>query len=113
MELYITHFGNQSYVVKVMGVPVLRDDYILGYVFLIVFLLLLMGPIYFFSEFSQFSVLNPVSSAEISIAIQMAKKLSIADLVNRTVPVPKAEPIADPITDIDPLDTSSQASAAW
>ena len=56
----MAHFGNQSYVVKIMGVEVTFEDYILGYIFLAVILALLIGPLILFSEFSSFSVNNPV-----------------------------------------------------
>ena len=86
MEMYLAHFGNQSYVVKTMGLPVTFEDYIMGYIFLGIILLMIMGPLYFFSSYSNFSVLNPVFESEISVSIFIDKTLSVADLENRMVP---------------------------
>lgn len=65
MEIFLAHYGNQSYVDKIMGVPILFIDYIIGLVIMLLLLVALMGPIYFFSEFSKFSVNNPVKESSI------------------------------------------------
>lgn len=96
MELYVAHFGNQSYVIKVMGVPVTFEDYLLGYVILILLCLALIGPIYFFSAFSGFSALNPVLQSHIEVALLVNKTLSLKNLVDRTVPAAHLRPINDP-----------------
>lgn len=105
MEMYIAHFGNQSYVVKVMGAPVEFLDYLLGYVFLVVILVAILGPFYFFSEFSNFSALNPVVKSDLKVALIINKTLSLKDLVDRTVPNHTAPPVEDPYVDDDPLNS--------
>lgn len=81
--MYLAHFGNQSYVVKVMGMNQTFADYILGYIFITVILLLIIGPIYFFSSFSNFSILNPVLSSQITVELTVNKTLSIKDIEDR------------------------------
>lgn len=83
VEMYLAHFGNQSYVVKVMGLNQTFADYILGYFFITVILLLIIGPIYFFSSFSNFSVLNPVLSSQVTVQLTVNKTLSIKDIEDR------------------------------
>lgn len=69
-----------------MGTPRVIDDYVTGVVFLMIFLVLLIGPIYFFSEFSFFVDKNPVFESEINVAFVVNKTLSIKNLVDRMVP---------------------------
>ena len=68
-----------------MGVVLSWDEYALGYIFFGVIMLAIMGPLYFFSEFSTFSIKNPVLSSEVSISIIINKTLSVSDLENRMV----------------------------
>lgn len=68
-----------------MGVVLSWDEYALGYVFFGVIMLAIMGPLYFFSEFSTFSIKNPVLDSEVSISIIINKTLSVSDLENRMV----------------------------
>jgi hypothetical protein len=92
MELYLAHFGNQSYVVKVMGLPVTGEDYLIGYIVLGLLIVAIIGPLYFFSEFSNFSINNPVKNAEIRISLIINKTLSIKDLESRTVTLNQMTP---------------------
>lgn len=92
MEMYLAHFGNQSYVVKTMGVPVTFEDYLIGYIVLFIILLAIMGPLYFFSQFSSFSVNNPVIESSVSVSLYINKTLSVEDLENRMVEPVKKEP---------------------
>lgn len=94
VELYLAHFGNQSYVVKIMGNTILfPDDYCIGFIGFFITMTLMIGPIYFFSEFSTFSVANPVLSSNLQVSIVVNKTLSLKDLVNRMVPKPNKSPI--------------------
>ena len=50
--MFMAKCGNDSYVQKIYGGPVVIDDVIIGYVFLIVLLGLLIGPIILFSDYA-------------------------------------------------------------
>lgn len=76
--------GNQSYADKIFGAPVLFCDLVIGYLVLGILLLLLIGPIVFFSEYA-FIQSNPVKEASISIALVISKNLTKGDLVRRSV----------------------------
>jgi hypothetical protein len=52
IELYIAKCGNDSYVTKVYGAPVMFLDWIIGYLVLVLLLVILIGPIMMFSEYS-------------------------------------------------------------
>lgn len=52
VELYQAKLGNDSYVVKIFGAEVEFLDYIIGYAILIGLLIILIGPIVFFSEYA-------------------------------------------------------------
>jgi len=52
VELYQAKMGNDSYVIKVFGAEVLFEDYIIGYLVLALLLIILIGPIVFFSEYA-------------------------------------------------------------
>lgn len=52
IELYLAKMGNESYVLKVYGAPVLFLDYLIGYAILALLLIILIGPIIFFSEYA-------------------------------------------------------------
>lgn len=84
IELYIAKMGNQSYADKIYGAPVLFLDLIIGYLILGILLLILIGPIIFFSEYA-FIQSNPVQEASISIALVITKNLTKQDLVKRSV----------------------------
>ena len=87
-----------------MGLPITIEDYILGLFWLVLLLVLIIGPIYFFSEFSNFSVFNPVLSSSINIAIIVNKTLSVKNLTERMVPEEGKLPLNDPIVYSDPLE---------
>lgn len=77
-----------------MGVTIIYpDDYCIGVIVLIIFLLMIAGPIYFFSEFSNFSVANPVLNTDISVGFVVNKTLSLKDLTERMVPRQSSPPI--------------------
>lgn len=52
VEFYQAKMGNDSYVIKVFGAEVLFEDYIIGYLVLALLLIILIGPIVFFSEYA-------------------------------------------------------------
>lgn len=59
-------------------------DYITGYAILIFLLLILIGPIVFFSEYA-FIETNPVTKASVQVALVVSKTLKKSDLINRSV----------------------------
>jgi hypothetical protein len=64
--MYLAKNGNVSYVVKPMGSPTgLFDKCTLGWLIMGIILFLLVGPFYFFSEFSNFIQTNPVFHSKI------------------------------------------------
>jgi hypothetical protein len=63
---------------------VLFEDNIIGYAVLFLLLVILIGPIVFFSEYA-FIQANPVKDAEISISLVISKSLTKADLKKRSV----------------------------
>ena len=75
IELYLAKMGNESYVLKVYGAPVLFLDYLIGYAILALLLIILIGPIIFFSEYA-FVQSNPVKQAEISLALVISKNFT-------------------------------------
>lgn len=50
--MFICKCGNDSYVQKVFGAKVLFEDNIIGYAVLFLLLVILIGPIVFFSEYA-------------------------------------------------------------
>ena len=61
MELYLAKNGNYSYVIKPLGSKTpLLDKLLFGWLISSFLLLLLFGPIFFFSEFGAFIQENPV-----------------------------------------------------
>lgn len=61
LELYSAKMGNESYGYKVLGSPTeLLDKIIFGVCFMIVYLGLLISPIWFFSDYGGFTTVNPV-----------------------------------------------------
>lgn len=82
--MFIAKCGNDSYVTKVFGAEVLIMDYITGYAILIFLLLILIGPIVFFSEYA-FIETNPVTKASVQVALVVSKTLKKSDLINRSV----------------------------
>lgn len=59
-----------------MGVPILPEDWIIGFLVMVIILLAIMGPIFFYSEFSNVSVLNPVKSSDLTLSLVISKSLS-------------------------------------
>jgi len=78
MELYCAKNGNVSYVVKVLGsrTPVL-DKCIFGVLISSVILGMLIGPIFFFSDYGGFIAPNPAISGEIDVSLIIDKTASI------------------------------------
>jgi len=76
-ELYAAKNGNISYTYKVLGSPTTKlDKCIFGVLFTTVFLLLLVGPLWFFSDVGGFVQPNPVKKADIALAFIISKSLS-------------------------------------
>lgn len=84
IEMFCAKCGNSSYEEKVYSAPVLFEDLIIGYALLFVLMFLLIGPILLFSEYA-FTGINPVHEAHISVALVVSKKLSMKNLVDRSV----------------------------
>lgn len=82
--MFIAKCGNDSYVTKVFGAEVLVMDWITGWIILVILLMILIGPIVFFSEYA-FIETNPVKSASVSVALVVSKTLKKSDLINRSV----------------------------
>lgn len=61
------------------------DKLIFGWVISAVMLLLLFGPIFFFSEFGMFIQDNPVKHAGLELAFVVNKTLSKSDLEERSL----------------------------
>lgn len=82
--MYYWKMGNDSYVQKIYGDPVLWDDRAIGYFVLAILLGIVIGPIVFFSEY-MFIETNPVLETHISVALVVTKTLSKCDLINRSI----------------------------
>lgn len=86
LELYIAKNGNYSYVVKPLGsATLLLDKIIFGWLISSVLLLLLLGPVFFFSELGSFIQENPVREASIELSFIVNKTLSLDDLARRSL----------------------------
>lgn len=84
IELFIVKNGNNSYTYKVLGSKtLLLDKIIFGVVIGGAILLMLIGPIYFFSDYGGFIAPNPVQSGLIQIAIIVSKNVSVNDLMGQ------------------------------
>lgn len=82
IELFIVKNGNYSYTYKQLGSKTLLfDKCIFGVVIGGVILTMLIGPIYFFSDYGGFIAPNPVKSGLIQIAIIVTKQVSVNDLM--------------------------------
>ena len=82
IELFIVKNGNYSYTYKQLGSKtLLLDKCIFGVVIGGVILTMLIGPIYFFSDYGGFIAPNPVKSGLIQIAIIVTKQVSVNDLM--------------------------------
>jgi hypothetical protein len=93
LELYLAKNGNWSYVIKPLGsATIFCDKLIFGWLISSFLLLLLFGPIFFFSEFGAFIQENPVKQASIELAFVVNKTLSQADLGRRSVAGPSPSP---------------------
>lgn len=82
-DLYNNKNGNYWYNARVFGSksdPV--DKFVFGGLITGVILVILIGPFYFFSEFSSFIEPNPVQSGEIEIRLNIKKRVSYADIMN-------------------------------
>ena len=84
IEMFIAKCGNDSYVQKVFGAKVLFEDNIIGYAVLLLLLLILIGPIIFFSEYA-FIQANPVKEAKISVSLIIQKTLTKDQIQSRSV----------------------------
>lgn len=77
--------GNYSYVIKPLGSKtVLLDKLIFGWLISSLLLLLLFGPIFFFSEYGAFIQENPVKQANLELSFVVNKTLSQYDLEHRS-----------------------------
>lgn len=86
LELYLAKNGNYSYVVKPLGSATgLLDKLIFGWLISSLLLLLLFGPIFFFSEFGAFIQENPVKQASLELSFVVNKTLSEYDLEQRSI----------------------------
>jgi hypothetical protein len=82
IELYVVKNGNWSYTYKQLGSKtILLDKCIFGVVIGGVILTMLIGPIYFFSDYGGFIAPNPVQTGLIQIAIIVSKSVSVNDLM--------------------------------
>jgi len=76
-EMYTAKWGNDAYTWKVLGSPTIKiDKCVFGVIFTGVFLTLLVGPLWFFSEVGGFIAPNPVKKAYISFAFVITKNLT-------------------------------------
>lgn len=83
-ELFIVKNGNYSYTYKQLGSKtVLFDKCLFGVVIGGVILTMLIGPIYFFSDYGGFIAPNPVQTGLIQIAIIVSKQVSVNDLMGK------------------------------
>lgn len=83
--MYLAKNGNYSYVIKPLGsATVLLDKVIFGGLISSFLLLLLFGPIFFFSEYGAFIQENPVKQAHLELSFVVNKTLSEYDLEHRS-----------------------------
>jgi hypothetical protein len=72
-------------VYKTLGSPTLKfDKCIFGVLFTGVFLMLLVGPLYFFSDIGGFVYINPVQSAIVGISFIITKNMSESSFESST-----------------------------
>ena len=81
IELYCAKNGNISYVKKVLGSKTPMFDKCLFGVFITgIILMMLVGPLYFFSDYGGFIAPNPVNNGDIKLSFIVDKTMSISDL---------------------------------
>jgi hypothetical protein len=81
LELYCAKMGNYWYTVKILGSETgVSDKIMFGVSFMIVYLGLLISPIFFFSDYGGFITTNPVKEAEFRVSFVIKQMISEHDL---------------------------------
>jgi piezo-type mechanosensitive ion channel component 1/2 len=82
-ELFCAKNGNYSYTYKVLGSKTWwLDKIIFGWLFSTIIMLLLVGPLFFFSDVGGFVAPNPVSSGDFKISMIITKQLTADEISN-------------------------------
>jgi len=75
-DLFTGRNGNRSYNYKVLGSPTTKlDKCIFGALLSAIIMVLLVGPLWFFSDIGGFVAPNPVQSARLELDFIIEKKL--------------------------------------
>lgn len=83
IEMFVNKNGNWSYTYKILGSPtVLLDKIIFGWLITGAILLLLIGPLLFFSDAGGFTGFNPAQRGDITVSFIIDKQTSNWDIKN-------------------------------